>query len=78
MSLLPKSGKAGRYLKQIDVDIDTANWLPWQVVIFEVSGDQTTIRLSDLHENTPLPEALFSVDHPPGVQLLPMGGERPQ
>ncbi|MHC1742433.1 MAG: outer membrane lipoprotein carrier protein LolA [Syntrophobacteraceae bacterium] len=74
LSLVPKSGRQDRFLKEIRVTIDPPTWLPKQVDIVEASGDKTSIWLSDLVMNGPMDEGLFQVTPPPGVQLQRLDG----
>ncbi len=74
LSLVPKSGRQDRFIKEIRVTIDPPTWLPKQVDIFETSGDRTSIWLMDLVANGPMEDALFLVSPPPGVQLQRLDG----
>jgi outer membrane lipoprotein-sorting protein len=74
----PRSSQQSRYLKHIEVLIDPVVWLPQKIVIWESNDDRTTIFLSNLVENDPLPETVFSVEPPAGVELRQLqGGKRP-
>ena len=74
----PKSSNQSRYLKRIDVLINPDAWLPQQIVIWESNDDRTTILLSDLVENGLVPESIFSVEPPAGVDLQQFqGGKQP-
>jgi outer membrane lipoprotein-sorting protein len=74
----PKSSKQSRYLKRIEIFIDPGVWLPRQIEIWEANDDKTTILLSDLVENGPMPESIFSVEAPDGVEMneTQSGGQR--
>jgi len=78
LQLEPRTSRQARTLKRIEVLIDPATWLPQKVVITEVNGDLTSIRLHDLIENAEIAESLFSVRPPEGVQTRQfMGKGRP-
>lgn len=74
LSLVPKTGRQSKFVKEIRVAIDPPTWLPKQVDIIETSGDSTSIWLSDLVPNGPIDDGLFQVTPPPGVQLQRMDG----
>ncbi len=78
LQLEPRTARQARTLKRIEVLIDPANWLPQKVMITEVSGDWSSIRLHGLVENADIAESLFSVRPPEGVQTRQfMGKGRP-
>ena len=69
MTLEPKSARRARYFKRLEIKIDPNNWLPEEISIQESSKDWTVIYLSDLQENTDLPDGLFSVQPPKDFHL---------
>jgi outer membrane lipoprotein-sorting protein len=78
LQLEPRTSRQARTLKRIEVLIDPATWLPQKVMITEVSGDRTSIRLHGLTQNADIAESLFSVRPPEGVQTRQfMGKGRP-
>ena len=64
MTMEPKTARRARYFKRLVIKIDPNTWLPKEISIQESSKDWTVIYLSNLLENTKLPDGLFSV-HPP-------------
>jgi outer membrane lipoprotein-sorting protein len=75
LQMEPRTSRQARSLKRIEVLIDPATWLPQKVIITEVSGDLTSIRLHDLIENADIAESLFSVHPPEGVQTRQFMGK---
>jgi outer membrane lipoprotein-sorting protein len=78
MTLEPKSARRARYFKRLEIKIDPNTWLPQEISILESSKDWTVIYLSNLQENTELPDGLFSVKPPEDFQVQKyQGGGRP-
>ncbi len=65
----PKSRRRARYFKRLEVKIDPSTWLPQEIAILESNKDWTVIYLSNLRENTKLPDGLFRVEPPEGFQV---------
>jgi outer membrane lipoprotein-sorting protein len=76
LQLEPRSARQAKYLKRVEVMIDPLNWLPQQITITEVNGDWSCIRLQDPSENVELPDELFSVQPPAGMQVQQLQGTR--
>ncbi len=74
LSLVPRSGRQDRHIKELKVTVDIATWLPERIEILAPSSDSTTLWLQDLAENRPLDESLFHMNVPEGVQLQRMDG----
>ena len=78
MTMEPKSARRARYFKRLEIKIDPNTWLPGEISIQESSKDWTVIHLSNLQENTELPDGLFSVQPPKDFHLQKyQGGGRP-
>jgi outer membrane lipoprotein carrier protein len=78
MTLEPKSTRRARYFKRLEIKIDPNTWLPEEISIQESNKDWTVIHLSNLQENTELPDGLFSVQPPKDFHLQKyQGGGRP-
>jgi outer membrane lipoprotein carrier protein len=78
MTMEPKSARRARYFKRLEIKIDPNTWLPEEISIQESSKDWTVIYLSNLQENTELPDGLFSVQPPKDFHLQKyQGGGRP-
>jgi outer membrane lipoprotein carrier protein len=78
MTMEPKSARRARYFKRLEIKIDPNTWLPEEISIQESSKDWTVIYLSNLQENTELPDRLFSVQPPKDFHLQKyQGGGRP-
>ena len=78
MTMEPKSAKRARYFKRLEIKIDPNTWLPEEISIQESSNDWTVIYLSNLQENTELPDGLFSAQPPQDFHLQKyQGGGRP-
>jgi len=78
MTMEPKSARRARYFKRLEIKINPNTWLPEEISIQESSKDWTVIYLSNLQENTELPDELFSVKPPEGYHLKKyQGGGRP-
>jgi outer membrane lipoprotein-sorting protein len=78
MTMEPKSARRARYFKRLEIKIDPNTWLPEKISIQESSKDWTVIHLSNLQENTELPDGLFSVQPPKDFHLQEyQGGGRP-
>ena len=78
MTMEPKSARRARYFKRLEIKIDLNTWLPEEISIQESSKDWTVIYLSNLQENSELPDGLFSVQPPKNFHLQKyQGGGRP-
>jgi outer membrane lipoprotein carrier protein len=78
MTMEPKSARRARYFKRLEIKIDPNTWLPEEISIQESNKDWTVIYLSNLQENTKLPDGLFSVQPPQDFHLQKyQGGGRP-
>ena len=78
MTMEPKSARRARYFKRLEIKINPNTWLPEEISIQESSKDWTVIYLSNLQENTELPDGLFSVQPPRDFHLQKyQGGGRP-
>ena len=78
MTMEPKSARRARYFKRLEIKINPNTWLPEEISIQESSKDWTVIYLSNLQENTVLPDGLFSVQPPRDFHLQKyQGGGRP-
>jgi outer membrane lipoprotein-sorting protein len=78
MTMEPKSARQARYFKRLEIKIDPNTWLPEEISILESGKDWTVIYLSNLQENTELPDGLFSVKPPKDFQVQKyQGGGRP-
>ena len=78
MTMEPKSARRARYFKRLEIKIDLNTWLPMEISIQETSKYWTVIYLSNLQENSELPDGLFSVQPPKDFHLQKyQGGGRP-
>jgi outer membrane lipoprotein-sorting protein len=78
MTMEPKFARRARYFKRLEIKIDPTTWLPEEISILESNKDWTVIYLSNLQENTELPDGLFSVKPPDDFQVQKyQGGGRP-
>jgi outer membrane lipoprotein carrier protein len=76
MSMEPKSARQKRFFKRLEVKIDPETWLPNEIAILEAEKDWTVISLSNLVENSEIPEDLFRVEPPAGFQVQSLQGGR--
>ena len=78
MTMVPKSARQKRFFKRLEVKIDPETWLPNEIAILEAKKDWTVISLSNLVENSEIPEELFRAEPPEGFQVQShQGGRRP-
>ncbi|MGD8255099.1 MAG: outer membrane lipoprotein carrier protein LolA [Syntrophobacterales bacterium] len=78
MTMEPKSARRARYFKRLEIKINPNTWLPEEISIQQSNKDWTVIYLSNLQENTKLPDGLFSVQPPKDFHLPKyQGGGRP-
>jgi outer membrane lipoprotein-sorting protein len=62
LKLIPKMKAISRYIDTIEVVVSPKNWLPEQIHLKEVKGDNTSLRLQFISINEPLPPGIFSID----------------
>jgi outer membrane lipoprotein-sorting protein len=70
LELKPKSEKVSSMFSKIWLWIDHASGLPIQTRLTESSGDYLTFQLENIKVNPKLPDKLFKLDVPSGVQRI--------
>jgi outer membrane lipoprotein-sorting protein len=73
LSLVPKSSRQDRFVKELKVTVTVSTWLPEKIEILEPSDGKTTLWLEGLVENAPMDESLFSLNPPADVQFQRFG-----
>jgi outer membrane lipoprotein-sorting protein len=70
LELKPKSEKTAAFLSVITLWFDEQRWVPIQSRMQEPNEDYLLTRFSDIKLNTKLPESLFSMKLPSGVEIV--------
>jgi outer membrane lipoprotein-sorting protein len=70
LELKPKSDKVSSMFSKIWLWVDHASGLPIQTRLTESSGDYLTFQLDNIKVNPKLPDTLFKLDIPSGVERI--------
>jgi len=70
LELRPKSEKTAAFLSVITLWFDEQRWIPLQSRLQEPNEDYLLTRFSEIKLNTKLPDSLFSLKLPSGVEVI--------
>jgi len=74
LELTPKSSKVSAFFPQIVLWVDPSIWTPIRQKLVEATRDYMLIDFEDIQLNAPVPESLFDLRLPRGVEIMTLGG----
>jgi outer membrane lipoprotein-sorting protein len=74
LELTPKSEKVSAFFPQIVLWVDSSLWVPIRQKLVEATKDYLLIDFDDIQLNAPVPESLFTLKLPRGVEIVALGG----
>lgn len=77
MKLLPRYDRIKKRVKSMEVDIDAERFFPVHLEYEEADGDTTAYDFKDFQWNSPIPDARFALQLPPGTETheIDLGGD---
>lgn len=70
LTLLPKPDSPASLFAKIELTVDKTTWTPIRSVFFETNRDYTEIDFEDIVLNGELPEGVFELELPEGVEII--------